>query len=196
MVDVDILADDTELTSIEGSPMHVTGSFKVQYNMITSLKGGPQQVDMHYFCQHNKLTDLEGAPIFVGKNFVCRNNQLTSLKGVPTTVKGVFDASSNPLEVIDYVPKKMGYAIFDFCPIKNLHNIHKVIKSCPIISLRGCPLTSHVLGLLKIKKLDSVKLAASLEPLEKIINKYLPEGDILECQQELIEAGFEEYAQL
>ena len=32
--------------------------------------------------------------------------------------------------------------------------------------------------------------------LTKIINKYLPLGDLLDCQEELIEAGYEEFAQL
>jgi hypothetical protein len=30
----------------------------------------------------------------------------------------------------------------------------------------------------------------------KIVNKYLPGGDIMECQDELIDAGLSEYAKL
>ena len=55
-------------------------------------------------------------------------------------------------------------------------------------------ISSHVLGLLKIKGLKHVKL--SNKKVETIINKYLPEGDILECQSELMDAGLEEYAKL
>ena len=56
------------------------------------------------------------------------------------------------------------------------------------------PIESHVLGLLKIKGLQEVRLDDI--QLTKIINKYLPLGDLLDCQEELIEAGYEEFAQL
>jgi hypothetical protein len=56
------------------------------------------------------------------------------------------------------------------------------------------PINECVLGLLKIKKLKKVEI--DNKEVEAIINKYLPEGNIVECQSELIEAGFDEYAKL
>jgi hypothetical protein len=66
-----------------------------------------------------------------------------------------------------------------------------------------------VLGLLLIKNLSSVtfnqyksgsELNKKLDKVNDIINKYLPNtrgnDAVFDCQEELIEAGFEEYAQL
>jgi len=56
------------------------------------------------------------------------------------------------------------------------------------------PIKSSVLGLVKIKGLTEVMFVN--KKLEKIMNKYLPLGDIFDCQEELIEAGLEEFAEL
>jgi len=56
------------------------------------------------------------------------------------------------------------------------------------------PIKSSVLGLVKIKGLTNVIF--DNKKLEKIMNKYLPLGDIFDCQEELIEAGLEEFAEL
>jgi hypothetical protein len=128
-----------------------------------------------FSCYSNQLTSLTGAPASVTGDFHCYNNQLTSLTGAPTSVTGHFDCQGNKLT--------------------SLKDIHKYIKSIAgDFYLADNPIKSHVLGLLKIKGLKSVEL--DNEEVEKILNKYLPEGDILDCQQELIEAGFDDYAQL
>ena len=55
-------------------------------------------------------------------------------------------------------------------------------------------------GLLLIKNLRSVGFSENLQKLEHILNKYLNQpftpSRLYDCQDELIEAGFEEYAQL
>jgi hypothetical protein len=45
-----------------------------------------------------------------------------------------------------------------------------------------------------IKNLKEVKM--DNKGIERIIEKYLPLGNIFECQSELIEAGYGEYAKL
>lgn len=79
--------------------------------------------------------------------------------------------------------------------LRTLHNIHKIIGRIEgTINLQDNPISSHILGLCKIKDLKRAML--DNKEVEAIINKYLPEGDIIGCQQELIEDGFDEYAQL
>jgi hypothetical protein len=107
--------------------------------------------------------------------FKCFSNRLTSLEGSPEYVDGDFEASDNMFT--------------------SLHNIHKIVKTINgELDLMRNPIKSSVLGLLKIKNLDRVLL--DNDKVRRIINKYLPEGDIVECQSELIEAGLDEFAKL
>ena len=108
-------------------------------------------------------------------DFDCSHNELTSLTGAPTSVTGNFYCRGNKLTSLKDVHKQ----------IKSIGGTFYLIKN---------PIKSHVLGLLKIKRLKYVEL--DNKEAEKIINKYLPEGDIFDCQEELIEAGLDKYAQL
>ena len=76
----------------------------------------------------------------------------------------------------------------------NLKDIHKHLKQFTVLNVSGNDITSNILGVLKIKGLKHFYMGN--KEIERIIEKYLPEGDILECQQELIDAGYEEYAKL
>jgi hypothetical protein len=128
-------------------------------------------------------------------NYNCEKKKLISLKGTPTVVKGFFNCSNNKLTSLEHGPKECESYVCSNNDLTSLHNIHKIISRIDKrLDLWGNPIKSHVLGLLKIKDLKEVELD-NIE-VEKIINKYLPEGNIIECQSELIEAGFEEYAQL
>jgi hypothetical protein len=125
---------------------------------------------------HKGLTTLAGMPKKIGGYFSCSDNKLTSLEGCPKDINGDFFCYGNNLT--------------------SLHNIHKMINNINggsfVASIN--PIKECVLGLLKIKKLKSI--ACDNKQVQDIINKYLPEGDIIECQAELIEAGYEEYAKL
>ena len=171
----DFYCSSNKLTSLTGAPTSVTGDFYCYNNELTSLTGAPASVGGDFSCYNNKLTSLTGAPASVTGDFHCYNNQLTSLTGAPTSVTGNFNCQGNKLT--------------------SLKDIHKQIKSIgETLYLSGNPIKSHVLGLLKIKRLKSVEL--DNKEVEKILNKYLPEGDLLDCQEELIDAGLDEYAQL
>jgi hypothetical protein len=185
-----------QLTSLTGAPTSVTGDFYCYSNKLTSLTGAPASVGGDFSCRGNQLTSLTGAPTSVTGNFYCASNELTSLTGAPASVGGDFSCTSNKLTSLTGAPASVGG---DFSCSNNqltsLKDIHKYIKSIgKTFYLADNPIKSHVLGLLKIKGLKSVEL--DNKEVEKILNKYLPEGDILDCQQELIEAGFDAYAQL
>lgn len=129
-------------------------------------------------------------------DFNCVECGLTSLEGAPISTGGYFDCGSNLLTSLEHAPKKIGAAFrCSHNKLTSLHNIHKQIESIDgMFHADHNPIKSHVLGLLKIKKLDWVNMD-NIKVMD-IINKYLPEGDIVACQQELIEAGLDEYAQL
>jgi hypothetical protein len=119
---------------------------------------------------------LENIPSRISGYFYCSVNKLTSLEGAPSSIGGDLDCFSNCLS--------------------SLHNIHKQIKHIGgYADFRKNPITSCVLGLLLIDGLEKVYL--NTNGVEDIINKHLKgDRDVFACQEELIEAGYEEFTQL
>ena len=152
------------------------GYFSCADNKLTSLEGAPSAVKGNFYCYNNNLTSLEGAPSAVKGNFSCHHNKLTSLEGAPSVVNNDFSCSYNNLT--------------------SLAGIHKIIKE-----IHGCAdfngnlIKSNVLGLMRIKGLTRVIL--DNKQVQNILNKYLRgDRDIIKCQSELQDAGFEEFAKL
>jgi hypothetical protein len=172
----DINVYGVKITSLFGSPSIVRGGVDFAYNKLTSLKYGPAEVSRYYDCSHNELISLEGAAHHVDGEFDCSSNKLTSLNDAPVYVGGNFCAGYNLLT--------------------SLKGIHKQIKHIGGTGyFNKNPIRSHVLGLLKITKLSDVALSNTV--VQQIINKHLKgDKDIFACQEELIEAGYPEYAQL
>ena len=147
------------LTSLNGSPQKVVGSFSCGDNLIETLKGGPREVTKHFSCTNNpNLRSLEGAPEKVGGHFFASQcKKLTSLEGIHRQVKEI-----------------NGALLVDMSPIK-----------------------SHVLGVLLIQGLSMVRL--DNRRVEDILNKHLPSQgmrSLLLAQEELLDAGLEEFAKL
>lgn len=158
------------LDSNGNMPEFETGSLIISGWKVTTLRGVPKKIDKNFDAASNELTDLEGFPSYVGEKLFFNRNKIPSLK-----------------------------------------NIHNIVKHAKMIICDSNPLESNVLGLLKIEGLNEVKLYdkgghvfgisypkinEKLKIVETIINKYLPKGDIMDCQDELIDAGLEEFAKL
>ena len=69
---------------------------------------------------------------------------------------------------------------------------------------RICPIKSHILGVLLIRGVTELQISKAEDDNDlieavKIINKWLKEPiskkRLLDCQEEMIEAGYEEFAQ-
>jgi hypothetical protein len=165
---------NNNLSSLEGGPQSVDGHFRCICCNLTSLKGGPKRVGGNYSCyQNNVLTSLEGAPEEVGGNFNCHYcMNLESLKGMEhSIIKKNFDISvCLNLKSLNYLPKQ----------------INGELLMPDVLNVRNYLIIFKTKGITKIQ--DS-----NLE-IETIINKYLPTKDVIGCQDELIEAGLEEYA--
>ena len=128
-------------------------------------------------CSDTRLTSLKGAPSHVDGYFNCSVNKLTSLAGAPSHVGGDFSCSHNELT--------------------SLKDVHKHITEIKgKFYAVGNPITSHVLGLLLIRGVTRVYLDD--KQVEEILNRHLGKGraGMLMAQEELIEAGLEEFAQL
>jgi hypothetical protein len=194
--DGEVRVDGRHLTSLLGAPVEVRSHFRCADNELTSLKGGPKEVGGSFYCANNQLVSLEWAPSKVTGGFFCPRNKLVTLEGAPQKVDGDFFCSRNQLTSLEGAPQEVGGNFF--CvnnQLTSLKDIHKQIKRVDgSFSAFDNPIKSHVLGLLLIKGITRVVLDNT--KVEDIINRYLGTGDIFSAQEELIEAGLEEYAQL
>lgn len=167
----------TRLTSLKGCPNHITGDFYCNDNEIDTLIGGPSIVDGDFICNRNNLTTLEGSPEKVGASFFCPENRLTSLKGITKNIGQSLNCSNNS--------------------IASLKGVHEHVTSVgSVFFATENPIKSHVLGLMLIKDLKQIRL--DNKQVEEILNRHLGKGraGMLEAQEELIDAGLEEFAQL
>ena len=131
----------------------------------------------YFGCSLNQLTSLDGVPSRVTGNFNCSYNKLTSLEGAPSHVVGDFNCSRNKLTSLGCI----------HVHIQEIDGVFYVFDN---------PIESHVLGLLLIKGVTGIHL--DNEQVEEILNRHLGKGraGMLMAQEELIEAGLEEFAQL
>jgi hypothetical protein len=145
------------------------------------------------------VKDLKGYPFKDPFNdvFSCADEQLTSIKGCPQIVKGDFSCSYNNLQSLQYCPQIVkGDFYCTGNKLQSLQNIHKYCKQIDgeLWAFRN-PIKSHVLGVMLIENIQLVDL--DQEPVKKIINNHLKtDRDVYLCQDNLIKAGFVEYAQL
>jgi hypothetical protein len=185
-VDAQVMLYDKNLTKIPLKFGHVTGAFNCGSN--------------------SKLTSLEGAPNWVGGNFICVTcPKLSSLKFAPTHVGGNFNIADCPkLSSLEFAtPEVGGYINLNRCTgITKLEGFKKMNKfkvnqfgnKTNVIYMNEAPI-SNVLYVFRIKGLESIDTQNN--KLDKIVNKYLADDrNIMDCQQELIDAGFAKIANL
>lgn len=161
------------------------------------------------------LTSLEGFPKHVDGRVICAGNWLTDLNGDLDEVTRSFDVSSNRLTSLEGCPKLSGdhvtLNLFNN-NLTSLRNIHKHIPRLDgRIILTSNPIKTHVLGLLLIDGLIEINYddIFSVESHDKelrrvveIINRHLTEdrrvsmARVNRCQDELIEADLEDFAEI
>lgn len=168
-------------------PSYVKGAFDLEgcYSL-RSLENGPEYVGSFIdLTSCESLKNLKGGPKKVDGSYIldyCEN--LTSLEGIADEITSRASVGwlsmryCSNLTKIDFIPRKVG-------PTKI------IIGSTPI---------KNLLILLKIPKLTKVDIDENGKLIE-ILQKYLKEPivhkrDMLGCQDELIEAGFEEFAEV
>jgi hypothetical protein len=70
------------LTSLEGTPDRVYGSFSCENNKLKTLVGGPKYVKGGYNCSGNELVDLHGIADEIDAGIDARRNPIISLRGL------------------------------------------------------------------------------------------------------------------
>jgi hypothetical protein len=182
----------------------ITGTFYSSgRSSLRSIEGGPSVVGVNFYCSHcSLLTSLEGGPSEVIGDFFCyKCSSITSLKGAPPTVGHHFDCSDcTSLTSLEGAPLTVGTEInLNGCrALTSLQGIGKqYFLSGKKIYLNRCTkLSSNMLGLILIKKLEYAYFDVNNE-IEEIINRHNRDNkDIIDCKEELISAGYKEYAKL
>jgi len=184
MPDLVFKVHSNELTSLVNCPKKCK-EFDADKNNLTNLEGGPEETSGQYTAWKNKLTSLKGCPKFVGEDFDVSDNQLTEIDFAPEIILGDFNIAKNK--------------------ITSLKDIHKKCHQCNgHIVIGGTPISKAILGVILIDHLESlsviVQVAHSMPLLKAaaIVNKYLGKGKagVLDAQNELIEAGLDDFAEL
>lgn len=140
-------------------------TMKVRANNLTSFKNFPEVLERTAF--NFVVLDML-APSFP---------HLTSLEGFPKYCKGQLRLSR---------AKNLSFA-----------NVHKHILAADIITVNEF-YVGPMLGFLKIENLKEIGYLydrGNLHEAAEIINNYLPKGDVVKCQRELIENDLDEYAE-
>lgn len=172
-------------------------SFVISDSGIESFENFPREVEQYLNASDNDLRSLKGCPKVGGRLMISGNPKLTSLEGICPQV-GALSIRDNP-------------------GITSLHNIHKHIKrlkftydSSAQSSTEGMlcigteaetKISDSILGLFLIEGLREVRVGVG--SLVKygpwaIVNRHLKNQDrdeaMYDCQEELIAAGFKDFA--
>lgn len=165
-----------------------------------------QKVDGDFNCSNSFLTTLENCPTLVRGEFKASFNELTTLKFSPEHVGNNCSFENNPkLKSLEFAPMYV-FGNF-FCNSTGITSLHGISRQY-LKEIHGtmffyhCDIKNSILGLLLVKglegiKWDSVQSKSDRKFIQKLINHHLEgECDVMECQEELIQAGYKEYAKL
>ncbi len=163
-----------EKMSISDYQINVNGHVKLSYEGLTKIELKFNTIVDYFDLSNNMLTSIENIP-YNCYTIDLSNNDITSLEGIGTYLNACeeFNISNN-----DIISGGIGLLLVD--------GLKHII--------------SHNNPMATWKEREDFK-AFREEPFQKalsIIRKYLPKGkkSILECQQELIDDGLEQYATL
>jgi hypothetical protein len=174
------------------------GDFRCHNKQLTSLEGCTKVVKGYFSCSGNKLQSLQYCPEVVKGDFLCSGNNLESLQYCPPIINGYFRCGDNKLQSLQYCPQIVeGDFSCSYNNLQSLQNIHKYCKQIGgTLWAFNNPIKSHVLGVMLIENIKQVNLSLREEVLRTINIHLETDRDVFICQDNLIKAGFAEYAQL
>ncbi len=144
----------------------INGDFDCAHNQLTSLTNSPDVVYGSFFCGRNQLVSLQGAPKWIHLHFDCSDNKISSFCDLRQHITSV---GSSHLNAVIAIP---------IYPVPGILNWLRY-KTCKI------HLSSDIFD-------DNEAIHVS-----DIINHYAQlDGDILKCQEALIDAGYANFAMM
>lgn len=209
------LTDKTEIENFLAPFQGRLGNFIINANGVVDLKfstslnvkyEAPMQKQVAPLWEYGSLI-VDRLPISFGTahyDFDISHNDLTTLDGCPHTVNGHFSCSWNPrLTSLEGMPSYIGKEFLMLgCNITSLRGINEHLCGMGRGGVFYCDwgsITEGGLGLILIENLYRIVNCSTVKEKApfQIIKKYLGRpDDIFECQAELIEQGYEAYAQL
>lgn len=123
-----------QLQSLEGSPRHIGGFFRVvNCNKLLSLQGGPLTVGTDYTLDYNEaLVSLDGAPLDVPGHFslhsTTENNTLATLQGGPLRA-GKFTLITESTSLLNLVGAPQSDEVYCNCAgLQTLEGIQPFVR--------------------------------------------------------------------
>ena len=178
----------------------VDGLFFASNCNLKSLKGFPYWIGKELILNNNSIKNFIDGPSYVGGDLIIRNNKLVSFDGAPSKIAGNLDITNNKTLI-------------------SLHAISKNIKSMDgVLILSPKYIKKDILGIMLIPGLGDVcdgdnpgkprsinKMyldfavkghTESYEPFEIVTRHTKVSKDITDCQDELFDANYLEYAKI
>ena len=116
------------LTSLEGCPKIINGSFYCSVNNLESLVGGPEKVKASYFCDNNQLLSLDEIAFYIGNNLSFEGNPIESIAGIHKKItylggNGIWIPSSCKNGVLDIFKMNASKLMNFYCGNENVNDI-------------------------------------------------------------------------
>lgn len=203
-------AMNRKITSLEFGPKKVGGLYNIRQCSLTDLKGAPEEVGGNFNAFGNGLKSLVGGPKKIGADYAVYYNNLVSLEGIPEYVGRTINLSKNKITKLDHFPKHIGGSID--LDANKLSSVKDVVAAIPksisgTLNLSNNPFKGGLMSMFTVKCEKVIfyvtNISSKLEYLAaagKIINTHLWAADdektIFDVQEELIDAGLDEFAQV
>jgi hypothetical protein len=156
------------------------GNIDIKFGRVTSM----------FNVSHSGLTTLDGCPDYVGGEFVCTANYINDLIGGPSEVRGSYICVSNNLTSLNGLPKIIGDDFrMNLYPNIPTPILKLVTLDCSFIWFVPTSVASARALTQKVDKII-VGCRNKLKNDKTVTAKHA----IWQCQKELIDNGFEQYA--
>jgi hypothetical protein len=194
---------DNRLTSLEGCPAFMETSIRASYNYLVDLMGAPTHIGGFLNVSDNRITTLLGCPETIDGSFFCHNNPLLSLEYGPRTIGNDLNLTRTNISDLRGLPSYIGgNLVLENCglltSLANINRYGRTLKGK--IHLDGTLISSHILGIFLLIECKGINYSGSGDrrTVTDIVNRHISKGrsGMLSCQQELIEHGLHEYAQI
>ena len=155
------------------------------------------------FAEEIGIDSFENCPQINDKVIITRS-EISSLKGLSKNVKELSISFCKNLTILDEHLPNLTRLTAPASGLTTLKDIHKLMSKLEFLQINACPITSNILGLLRLPNLSMLiyqtgeKVSIDFERACNIVDKYIQDGsrNIVACQKELYDNDLDEYAQL